>query len=158
MGATNVELLEQHPLLARLTAAQLLRFARAGELELFKAGEDIVVAGSLGEALYLILSGHATVHPPAGGAAIATLGPGEFFGEMSLVEPALRSATVRAAELCEVFRLPNYAVANLLQDDPHAMNLVLVTIVRVLSQRLRRSNELVGDVHKLSRFLASSGL
>jgi CRP-like cAMP-binding protein len=158
MGATNVELLQSHPLLSRLSDAQLLRFAEAGELELFQPREDIVVAGSLGDALYLILSGTATVHPPRGGAPIAHIGPGEFFGEMSLVEPALRSATVRAAELCELFRLPHFAVANLLQDDPAAMNVVLVTVVRVLSQRLRHSNQLVGDVGQLSAFLASSVL
>ena len=153
MGA-NAELLKDHPLLQRMTGEQLERFARAGELEMFKEGEDVVVAGSLGDSFYLILTGSATVH--VGAKSIATLQAGEFFGEMSLLEPALRSATVRAAELCELFRVPHFAMANLLQDDPSTMTLMLVALVRVLSQRLRQTNALVGSVAKLSDFLQGS--
>ncbi len=141
-----------------MTDEQLLRFGRAGELELFKPDEDIVVAGTLGDSFYLIVSGSARVYATANatGLPLATLQAPEFFGEMSLIEPALRSATVRAAEMTEVFRVPQFAMANLLQDDPAAMTSVLVTIVRVLSARLRQANQLVGSVKELSAFLAGS--
>jgi CRP-like cAMP-binding protein len=157
MAVSNAELLKQHPLLARLSFDQVLRFAQAGELEQFQPDEDIVVEGTLGDSLYLILSGAATVH--IGGAdtrPLATLKPGEFFGEMSLVEPAVRSATVRATARTEVFRVPHYALSNLLEDDPVVLHLVLVTVIRVLSKRLRDTNSLVGSVEKLSEWLAAS--
>ena len=157
MAVTNAELLRQHPLLARLSLEQVLRFAQAGELEKFGAGEDIVVEGTLGDSLYLILSGSAEVHVGAGETRpLATLKPGEFFGEMSLVEPAVRSATVRATDVTEVFRVPHYALSNLLEDDPIVLHLVLVTVIRVLSKRLRDTNALVGSVEKLSEWLAAS--
>ncbi len=158
VGGTNAQLLRQHPLLVRLTDAQVELFTSAGELELFKTDEDIVVAGTLGDSFYLIVSGSAHVFPTGHGSSrpLTTLKAPEFFGEMSLIEPALRSATVRAAELTEVFRMPHYAMANLMQDDPAAMNLLLVTIVRVLSARLRQTNSLVGSVKELSAFLGGS--
>ena len=161
--AVASDLIRQHPLLGRLSPEQIVRFAQWGELEVFQAGEDIVVEGTMGDSLYLILSGRADVivrakseEPIGEGRKLASLWPGEFFGEMSLVEPAPRSATVRAGDLTEVFRLPNFALQNLLQDDPFAFNIVLVSVVRVLSHRLRKTNEIVGSIGLLSEWLAGS--
>src|SRR6266540_2749004 len=44
---SSEELLRRHPLFVRLDSAQLVRFARAGELEAFRPGEDVVVEGTL---------------------------------------------------------------------------------------------------------------
>ena len=148
------ELLRRHPLFVRLDREQLVRFARAGELEAFKPGEDVVVEGTLGDAMYLILTGSCEVQK--GGRTLATLQPGEFFGEMSLVEPATRSATVVASEHAQLFRLPHFALQNLLEEDPQAFTQVLVTIVRVLSERLRQTNSLLGSVGQLADWLAGS--
>jgi CRP-like cAMP-binding protein len=155
---TNVKLLRGHPLLARLTEEQLIRVAASGEIEHFQPGEDIVVAGSLGEAFYLILSGAAQVFAAADGRgrSLATLDAGEFFGEMSLIEPAPRSATVSAAEQTFLFRLPSVALQTLLQDDARAFNAVLVQIVKTLSERLRRANDMITSVGHLADWLAGS--
>jgi CRP-like cAMP-binding protein len=91
-----------------------------------------------------------------GGRMLATLYPGEFFGEMSLVEPAARSATVVAGEPAYLFRLPHFTLQNLLEEDPLAFNQVLVAIVRVLSERLRRTNHMLGSVGALADYLAGS--
>jgi CRP-like cAMP-binding protein len=156
MGSASVELLRHHPLLARLSDEQVVRFAGVGELELFQSGEDIVVEGTLGDSFYLLLSGSATVHTGKLSLPLATLKAGEFFGEMSLLEPSVRSATVRAVELSEVFRASNFNLTNFLVDDSGALSLVLATIVRTLSERLRRTNQLVGSVEQLSVLLGSS--
>jgi PPM family protein phosphatase len=161
MGARSIlaavaadALLRRHPLLLRLSDVQLARFAQAGELELFRAGEDVVVEGTPGEAMYLILTGGCEVWKL--GHHLATLYAGEFFGEMSLLEPAARSATVKAAVPSHLYRVPHFVLSNLLEDDPATFNLILVQIVKTLSERLRRMDAVLGSVGQLADFLAGS--
>jgi len=149
--------LRDHPLLRRLSDPQLSKLAAAGELEVYAAGEPIVLEGTLGDSIYLILAGHTEVHKEgAGGRCLAELGTGDFFGEMCLVETASRCATVMAAERTEVFRLPNQAVHRLAGEDPLAMNALLAAVIRALSERLRRMNDTVSMVGQLSDWLRGS--
>jgi len=147
-------LLERHPLLVNLEPAQLERIARAGEIESYNPGEPIVVAGTLGDALFLILSGQTAVHHQS--QTFATLEGGDLFGEMSLVEPVPRSASVTAMSATFVFRLPHDALRALIADDAPAASLLLVRIVKVLSERLRRANQMLSSVDLLADWLAGS--
>jgi CRP-like cAMP-binding protein len=150
----NPTLLERHPLLAHLEPDQLARISNAGEVESYNPGEPVVVEGSLGDALFLILSGQLAVH--RGPQTFATLSGGEFFGEMSLVEPAPRSASVTAMSAAFVFRLPHDALRALIAEDASAANVLLVQIVRTLSDRLRRANQMLSSVDMLADWLAGS--
>jgi CRP-like cAMP-binding protein len=150
----NPTLLERHPLLLHLSAEQLSRVARVGDVESYNPGEDVVVEGSLGDALFLILSGQVAVH--RGPQTFATLQAGEFFGEMSLVEPAPRSATVTAMSATFLFRLPHDALRELIADDSQVANVLLVQIVKTLSDRLRRANAMLSSVDMLADWLAGS--
>src|SRR4029077_9400130 len=103
---------------------QIELISRAGEVESYNPGESIVAEGSLGDALFLILSGDVAVH--RGTQTFATLNAGEFFGEMSLVEPAPRSATVTSMSATFLFRLPHDSLRALMADEPEAANVLLV--------------------------------
>jgi CRP-like cAMP-binding protein len=153
-GVSHADLLERHPLLAHLTPVQLEHIAAAGDVERFEPGEPVVAEGSLGDAVYLVLSGRVEVSKA--GHALATLEPGEFFGEMSMLEPAARSATVTAVTPSYMFRLPYKAIQGLLATDPGAAMAVLIHIVKTLSERLRRANETLASVGALSDWLAGS--
>jgi CRP-like cAMP-binding protein len=150
----SASILRAHPLLARLDPDQLQTFISIGELEVYREGETVCVDGRMGDALYLVLSGSCEVLKT--GRRLALLKPGEFFGEMSLIEPLPCSATVSALELCEVYRLPHAATQRVLSEDPQALNIVLAAVVRVLSQRLRRTNDLLASVGMLSEWLKGS--
>jgi CRP-like cAMP-binding protein len=147
-------LLDKHPLLSHLGAEQLARIGRAGEIESYNPGEAIVAEGSLGDALFLILSGQVAVH--RGPQTFATLAGGEFFGEMSLVEPAPRSASVTAMSATFLFRLPHDQLRDLISDDPNAASILLVQVVKTLSERLRRANQMLSSVDLLADWLAGS--
>ncbi|MEP6861215.1 MAG: cyclic nucleotide-binding domain-containing protein [Deltaproteobacteria bacterium] len=150
----NPTLLEKHPLLVNLASDQLERIAQAGEVESYNPNEQIVSEGSLGDALFLILSGQVAVHK--GAQTFATLSGGEFFGEMSLVEPAPRSATVTSMSATFLFRLPHDALRQLIADDPSASAVLLVQVVKTLSDRLRRANQMLSSVDMLADWLAGS--
>jgi CRP/FNR family transcriptional regulator, cyclic AMP receptor protein len=147
-------LLERHPLLVNLDPAQLEWLARSGEIESYNPNEPIVVEGTLGDALFLILSGQVAVHRTS--QTFATLGGMDFFGEMSLVEPAPRSASVTAMSATFVFRLPHDALRALIVEDPRAASVLLVQVVKTLSERLRKANSLLSSVDQLADWLAGS--
>jgi CRP/FNR family transcriptional regulator len=86
----------------------------------------------------------------------ATLQGGEFFGEMSLVEPAPRSASVTAMSASFLFRLPHDQLRDLIHDDPNAASILLVQVVKTLSDRLRRANTMLSSVDMLADWLAGS--
>jgi CRP-like cAMP-binding protein len=151
---TSPTLLERHPLLVHLSRDQLAQMGRIGEIESYNPGEAIVAEGTLGDALFLILSGQVAVH--RGPQTFATLSADEFFGEMSLVEPAPRSASVTAMSATFLFRLPHDALRRLISEDASAASILLVQVVRTLSERLRRANAMLSSVDMLADWLAGS--
>jgi CRP-like cAMP-binding protein len=150
----NPTLLERHPLLVNLTPEQLKRVSDAGEIESYNPNEQIVVEGSLGDALFLILSGQVAVHRST--QTFATLGAGEFFGEMSLVEPAPRSASITSMSATFLFRLPHDALREMIAKDAGVASILLVQVVKTLSERLRRANQMLSSVDMLADWLAGS--
>jgi len=83
-----------------------MRLTREGGIarQHFEAGEVVFMQGDLGDNVYVIQSGECDVlrESDAGPAHIATLGPGDYFGEMALINDVSRNATVRARSTMDV--------------------------------------------------------
>jgi NADH dehydrogenase len=76
--------------------------------EHFEPGEAVFHQGDLGDRIYIIVAGRAEVVREQAGAelVLAELGPGEYFGEMALIENTTRNATVRCVEPLDLISLP----------------------------------------------------
>jgi CRP-like cAMP-binding protein len=73
------------------------------------------------------------------------LGPGECFGEMSLVELQPRSATVRAVRAARMYSFTNLDLYRLFRQDNYSYVIVLQNICRILSRRLRMADSRLCD-------------
>jgi NADH dehydrogenase len=96
------------PTAAARTGAVAAQPFRGHTQEHFEPGEEVFHQGDLGDRLYIILSGQAEVVHEGDGRHIrlAQLGPGEYFGEMALLNQATRNATVRCLAPTDVLSLP----------------------------------------------------
>lgn len=110
----------------------------------FKSEEEIISAGDDGDSAYLIVSGAVEVVVGEGDKArtVATLKAGEIFGEMSLLAPGPRSATVRAVEdtECTVTSYDDFMES--IRENPEQA----IEFMKTLVVRLRTMNELLAGL------------
>jgi cyclic nucleotide-binding protein/FHA domain-containing protein len=112
-------------------------------IETFKAGEAVIEEGTKGTSAFVILSGTAKVLKRSGNReiAVATLGNGQVFGEMGLIEDRPRSATVRAASALKTRVIDRGQFNELLKVNPSA----LIPIMKSLFERLRQASEMLAE-------------
>ena len=132
----RVNSLKRMPLLAGFPHGDLEYMAKQVEVAKFAPGEELIKEGTSGSTAYFIVSGQCDVRRKTGDTTtrLALLGPGEVFGELSIVDPAPRTATVIAYEPVVALTLAGYHFRAALQAN-HAMALHLV---KVLASRLRQ--------------------
>ena len=108
-----------------------------------KAGEVVFSEGDIGTAFYVLVAGEVIIEKERGGTvvALATLNPGECFGEMALVANTLRSATVRAASNAMTMRFDRERV-DAYADSAH---IIYRNIARILAARLDTTTELLTE-------------
>ena len=96
------------------------------------AGEKVIERGEMGDAMYIIENGRMIVHD--GERELNHLGPGDVFGEMAVLDPEPRSASVTALEASVLLCLRRDALHNLMMQQPK----IARGVIRILSDRLRR--------------------
>lgn len=124
----EIEVLKKVPLFQGLSARHLKVVHGQSQEERFPAGKEIVRQGSTGGRFYVILEGRAKVI--VGGKAKKTLGPGDFFGEMSLIDRGPRAATVQADTAVRTLSIAQWNFVSLLQEEWTMTSKVLLELVR----------------------------
>ena len=136
------------PLFAGLDAAALDSLARLVRPRRFRRGEVIFHLGDPGDALFVVSAGAVKITLPSEGgdeAIIATLRPGDFFGELALLDGAPRSATAVALEPTETLVLPREPFRALVATEPAIRDALLAALAR----ELRRLTVHVEELHFL---------
>lgn len=108
-----------------------------------KAGDAIVKQDEHGECMFILVEGRARViHRKEGKQfELATLGAGDFFGELALVDEGPRSADVEAIDDNTLLQIPQSLIRALAGVYPSAAFKLLVAVGRVLVARLRKGNQ-----------------
>jgi CRP/FNR family cyclic AMP-dependent transcriptional regulator len=138
----TVELLARVPLFAELSRAELERISRVAVPRSFPKGVRVFHEGDRSDACYIVRTGDLRVtreHPDGRAIALATLGSGDIFGELAMLDGEARSASVETLSDAELVALPAADVRRLLVE--HAE--ISTKLVVALTRRLRETNERV---------------
>jgi CRP/FNR family cyclic AMP-dependent transcriptional regulator len=129
----GIALLKTVPLFAGLSRRHLRRIAGLAEQVRFGAGRTVVQNGSRGTGFYVIVEGEVKVTAGYSNRAFARLGPGDFFGELALLDGGPRTASVVAQTPLVTIRIARPEFRKLLRSEPD----VALKILEELSRRLR---------------------
>lgn len=142
---SRIGFLQASSLFLDLHAEELALLAELCQEVTFVGGELVVQEDELGDCIYIIEEGEVEVlrtssEPASEPQAIAMLGRGEFFGEMSMIEKSTRSATVRACGPVRLLMLTTEDFYSFAKIFKNGFTVVIINIARILSQRLRQTN------------------
>ena len=133
----KLDLLGAVPLFSDLSKRDLAKVMSAAKDAFHQEGQEVVTEGHGGVGFHLILDGKAKV--VRAGRTVATLGPGEFFGEMALVDDAPRSASVVADTDLATLVISKWEFRPLLKDHPEmAWKLIEHLVRRVREEQTGR--------------------
>lgn len=132
VSAVDPEALSGASVFAGLTPAQRARVLAAATVEEFPAGEALTEQGAYSHRFFLLLDGRASVERD--GQGVASLGPGEFLGEVSLLGGGKATATVRCDEAtrCVVLRREDFWRA--LEAEPAIALRILEIVCRRIAE------------------------
>jgi hypothetical protein len=139
LHGAQVQPVAENQLLQDLTHDEVRDLLALGQICDVAQGTTLFDRGALANGIWLLVSGHVSILWDARQDAtrLATLGPGQFVGEMGLIDGKTRSASARADTAVRALLLDSHAIATLVQQHPVAALKITRNIARELSLRLR---------------------
>jgi CRP/FNR family cyclic AMP-dependent transcriptional regulator len=139
-----VELLARVPLLAGLSREELERISQVAVPRSFPKGARVFHEGDESDACYIVRSGEVRVtreHSDGRAITLATLGEGEIFGELAMLDGEVRSASVEALADTELLAVAARDMRGLLERNSE----ITAKLVVALTRRVRETNERVAQ-------------
>lgn len=137
----KLDFLKNISLFEGIKRGQLIHVLESLQERTYLKGETIFAQGDIGRALFIVFSGKIALSRLDAATqksdVIAEVNPGEFFGEMALLEEMPRTATATAAEETKVFMLFKIKLDSLLFTYPKIGVVIAAQLAKILSARLR---------------------
>jgi CRP-like cAMP-binding protein len=126
------EFLTKIDFLKEIPENEIIQLIDSLERITYNKGQTIIFQGEISNRLYLISEGKVSVWIKQGKEKkqVALLGQGEYFGEMSLLEPITASATLRAEEQCELFTLSREKLISVTNKFPKSIDKIREKILK----------------------------
>lgn len=140
----DLNLFKQIPLFVNFKLTELMSISMVAKVEKYFAGETVFNEGEPGDALYIIKSGRVRVNKRDNNNtehALAYLEKGEYFGEISLVDQAPRSASVKADTDTALLKITRTDFKNLIAGNKEIERKFYKSFSEVLCERLRVTNK-----------------
>lgn len=131
--SVRIETLISVPLFSDLQERDLDQLARQMHERRFPAGAEVTTEGSTGAGFFVIAEGSAEV--TVGGEQRTTLGPGDYFGEIALIDDGVRSASITASTDLLCYGLTPWEFRPFVEDHPQ----VAWSLLRTLARRFREA-------------------
>ncbi|CAM4175592.1 cyclic nucleotide-binding domain-containing protein [Corallococcus sp. ZKHCc1 1396] len=151
----DAAVLKKVALFEGLTQGQLAKVARIAQSRTYPAGDFVFREGDTGQDMFILTDGKVRISksvPGIGEEALAILEPGQYFGEMAVIEDSPRSADAIAHSGCTVWVIEREKLDQLMFTDKDLAYVLLWTFVRTLSERLRETNDKIKGFFAISRF------
>jgi CRP-like cAMP-binding protein len=132
------------PFLVGLNTEAFAILGEKGDVQDFSPGDLIVREGEAGHSLFIIVDGDVEIVKNLGAphcVVLTQLHPGNFFGEMCVVDPVPRAATVRARGTVRVIEITSGTLHHLFKKMPDQYAIMILNIARDMARRLRSLDE-----------------
>ena len=135
MAEPSTELLRRVPLFADFDEKDLQRLARSFRERTFEVGSTVAGEGKTGAGFFVIESGEASVS--VRGDEHGKLGPGDYFGEIALIDDGARSATITADSDLHCYGLTSWEFRPLVESNAS----IAWKLLETMAQRLRAAQQ-----------------
>lgn len=139
-------------ILAGLSAESLNNLAVYGHYQQLPPGTQVIRDGDAQDRFYVVVSGKLAISAIADGREVplSIVEAGECLGEVSLLEPGPASASVKVLEEAVLWSMNLDDLRRYLTEHPGGGGALLLGMAQCLSQRIRQSNQMIGQHHALS--------
>jgi len=147
--AETLAFLREVRLFKDIEAPELTALGLTLRERVLRRGQVLFHEGEVGEEMFIVVRGSIVISKPVKERVeqvLARMGPGDFFGEMSLFDRSPRSATVQADSDAALLALDREALRRLTELSPRAAAAFFYALVQVFIERLRQSGDLVAEV------------